>query len=77
MTAWPRSALLEDGQLVVVGHGGSVLLSRDAGQSFTVINRADRLPLAGVASAGNGGLILVGQGGVHLATANGSELDQQ
>lgn len=71
------SALLEDGQLVVVGHGGSVLLSRDAGQSFTVINRADRLPLAGVASAGNGGLILVGQGGVHLATANGSELDQQ
>lgn len=68
---------LADGTIVVVGHGGSVLESQDDGQSFKVYNRPDRLSLAGVSGAGNGNLVLVGQGGVHLATATGAELTEQ
>ncbi len=70
-------ALLADGRIVVVGHGGSVLESTDGGRSFSVFNRPDRLSLAGVSATGDGHLILVGQGGVHLAAANGAALEQQ
>ncbi|HGM7788048.1 TPA: WD40/YVTN/BNR-like repeat-containing protein, partial [Pseudomonas aeruginosa] len=69
-------ALLADGRIVVVGHGGSVLESTDGGRSFSVFNRPDRLSLAGVSATGDGHLILVGQGGVHLAAANGAALEQ-
>ena len=58
---------------MLVGNGGSVLRSIDDGQSFSVYNRADRIALAGVSGLANGGLVLVGQGGVHLATADGAE----
>ncbi|MCZ9636648.1 YCF48-related protein [Pseudomonas putida] len=67
------ATLLDDGSLVLVGNGGSVLRSIDDGQSFSVYNRADRIALAGVSGLANGGLVLVGQGGVHLATADGAE----
>ncbi|MFG8974270.1 WD40/YVTN/BNR-like repeat-containing protein [Pseudomonas paraeruginosa] len=70
-------ALLADGRIVVVGHGGSVLESTDGGRSFSVFNRPDRLSLAGVSATGDGHLVLVGQGGVHLAAANGAALEQQ
>lgn len=72
-----EGSLLADGTIVVVGHGGSVLESKDDGQSFTVFNRPDRLSLAGVSGAGNGNLVLVGQGGIHLASATGAELTEQ
>jgi len=58
---------------VLVGNGGSVLRSADGGQTFSVYNRADRIALAGVSGLANGGLLLVGQGGVHLADAQGAE----
>lgn len=67
------ATLLEDGSLVLVGNGGSVLRSTDDGQSFSVHNRSDRIALAGVSGLAGGGLLLVGQGGVHLAGANGAE----
>lgn len=69
--------LLGDGSVVVVGHGGTVLRSADHGQSFSLINRPDRLSLAGVTALDNGNLILVGQGGVHLAESTGADLGQQ
>lgn len=69
--------LLADGSVAVVGHGGTVLRSTDHGQSFSLINRPDRLSLAGVAALDSGNLILVGQGGVHLAGPNGADLGQQ
>lgn len=69
------ATLLDDGSLVVVGNGGSVLRSADDGLSFSVFNRADRIALAGVTGLSGGGLVLVGQGGIHLATAQGA--DQQ
>ncbi|MNP78194.1 hypothetical protein D3C76_1757520 [compost metagenome] len=57
----------------MVGNGGSVLRSSDDGQSFSVFNRADRIALAGVSGLSEGRLVLVGQGGVHLASAQGAE----
>lgn len=72
-----EGSLLDDGTIVIVGHGGSVLESKDDGASFSVVNRPDRLSLAGVSAAGNGNLVLVGQGGIHLASATGAELTEQ
>ncbi|MFJ1572380.1 hypothetical protein K3F44_12075 [Pseudomonas sp. S07E 245] len=70
------AALLEDGSIVLVGNGGSVLRSRDDGLTFSVFNRADRIALAGVTSLADGGLLLVGQGGIHLANGQGAEEQQ-
>ncbi|WP_176512285.1 YCF48-related protein [Pseudomonas faucium] len=67
------ATLLEDGSLVLVGNGGSVLRSHDDGQTFSVYNRSDRIALAGVSGLADGGLLLVGQGGVHVATAEGAD----
>lgn len=64
--------VLKDGSVVLVGHGGSVLKSTDKGHSFSVLNRADRLSLSGVSADDKGNLILVGQGGVHVATSTGA-----
>ncbi|MDH4581464.1 hypothetical protein E8F20_06185 [Pseudomonas sp. BN415] len=69
-------ALLPDGSLVVVGHGGSVLKSTDNGRSFAVVNRSDRMSLASVIADEKGNLILVGQGGVRVASPTGAELGQ-
>jgi photosystem II stability/assembly factor-like uncharacterized protein len=71
-----NGALLKDGSVVVVGHGGSVLKSTDKGHSFSVLNRADRLSLSGVSADDKGSLILVGQGGVHVATSTGAAPQQ-
>ncbi|HUE94227.1 WD40/YVTN/BNR-like repeat-containing protein [Pseudomonas sp.] len=68
---------LADGSIVVVGHGGTVLKSTDNGRNFSVTNRVDRLSLAGIAAMDNGNLILVGQGGVHVASPTGADLGQQ
>lgn len=68
---------LADGSIVVVGHGGTVLKSSDDGRAFGFLNRVDRLSLAGVTALDNGNLILVGQGGVHVASPTGADLGQQ
>ncbi|MFO2464393.1 YCF48-related protein [Pseudomonas sp. 15FMM2] len=68
------ATLMGDGSLVVVGHGGSVVVSQDDGVTFSVYNRADRISLSAVTAAGNGNLILVGQGGVRVAGPTGTEL---
>lgn len=68
---------LADGSIVVVGHGGTVLKSSDDGRTFSLLNRVDRLSLAGVTALDNGNLILVGQGGVHVASPTGADLGQQ
>lgn len=72
-----NAALLDDGSIVVVGHGGSVLRSSDHGRSFSVFNRADRVSLAAVTAAADGSLILVGQGGVRLTSSTGANPGQQ
>jgi len=42
------ATLLDDGSLVVVGNGGSVVVSHDDGQTFSVFNRPDRISLSAV-----------------------------
>ncbi len=71
------ATLLDDGSLVVVGNGGSVVVSHDDGLTFSVFNRPDRISLSAVTAAGNGDLILVGQGGVRVAEPTGAERKKQ
>ncbi|WP_438866040.1 WD40/YVTN/BNR-like repeat-containing protein [Pseudomonas abieticivorans] len=71
-----KATLLDNGALVIVGNGGTVLRSDDHGLTFNRVSRADRQALAGVASVGSDRLILAGQGGVRLACGNGSEVTQ-
>ena len=71
------AALLDDGSIVIVGNGGSVISSSDNGETFSVFNRADRISLSSVTAAGNGNLILTGQGGVHTTLPNGAEINNK
>ncbi|WP_085656761.1 YCF48-related protein [Pseudomonas sp. B11(2017)] len=68
------ATLLDDGSIVIVGNGGSVISSSDNGETFSVFNRPDRISLSSVTAAGNGDLILTGQGGVRITAPNGAEL---
>ena len=72
-----NGTLLKDGTVVIVGHGGSVLTSKDGGRTFSVFNRADRASLAAATDNAAGNLVLVGQGGVHSATSTGAEPSQK
>ncbi|VVO57539.1 WD40/YVTN/BNR-like repeat-containing protein [Pseudomonas fluorescens] len=68
------ATLLDDGSIVIVGNGGSVIRSNDNGETFSVFNRPDRISVSAVTAAGNGNLILAGQGGVRATSPTGSEL---
>lgn len=70
-------SLLRDGRIAVVGHSGAVLVSDDQGRSFELFSRPDRRSLAGVTSTAQGNLILVGQGGIRVATPTGADLAQR
>ncbi|AHL33720.1 hypothetical protein CD58_12815 [Pseudomonas brassicacearum] len=70
------ATLLPDGSIVIVGNGGSVVRSTDDGVTFSVFNRPDRISVAAVTTAGNGNLILAGQGGVRATTSTGAELSK-
>jgi len=63
-----------DGRIFLVGHGGTLLQSRDFGQSFQIEHRADLLSLSQLALAANGNLVLVGQMGVLVTAADGKQL---
>ena len=67
------ATLLDDGSIVIVGNGGSVIRSNDKGETFSVFNRPDRISVSAVTAAGNGNLILAGQGGVRVTTPTGAE----
>ena len=67
------ATLLDDGSIVIVGNGGSVIRSSDDGETFKVVNRSDRISVSAVTAAGNGNLVLAGQGGVRVTSANGTE----
>lgn len=69
-------ALLSNGDIVIVGHSGSILRSSDGGDSFSLSNRADRTSLAAVVGGKAGDLILVGQNGIHHTDAKGNDLDK-
>lgn len=66
------ATLLDNGELVLVGSGGTVLRSQDAGRSFSVYMRPDRSALSAVVAATPDRLVLAGQGGLHRANADGT-----
>jgi photosystem II stability/assembly factor-like uncharacterized protein len=67
------ATLLDDGSIVIVGNGGSVIRSNDNGETFSVFNRPDRISVSAVTAAGNGNLILAGQGGVRATSPTGAD----
>ncbi len=69
------ATLLDDGSIVIVGNGGSVIRSEDNGETFSVFNRPDRISVAAVTAAGNGNLILAGQGGVRVTSPTGASAE--
>jgi photosystem II stability/assembly factor-like uncharacterized protein len=58
-----------DGSIVVVGAGGTILVSKDRGRNFQVTTRPDRVGLASAKILDNGNLVLVGQRGAMMAPA--------
>ena len=66
-------SLLSNGDILIVGHSGTLLRSSDGGESFSVSNRTDRISLAAVVDGKAGGLILVGQNGIHQTDASGND----
>ena len=60
-------AELADGSLVIVSQNGDVLLSRDQGRSFAA-QPSTALPLAGIAQASDGALVLAGLRGLQRTT---------
>lgn len=68
------ASFLSSGELVIVGHGGTVLRSENGAESFRMASRADRASLTGVISSTDGGLILVGQNGIHITDAQGNDV---
>ena len=66
------ATLLDDGSIVIVGNGGSVIRSNDNGETFSVFNRPDRISVSAVTAAGDGNLVLAGQGGVRVTSPTGA-----
>lgn len=65
-----------DGRRIVLGgNGGAVLTSGDGGATFREYLRADRQGVMGVVPVETTRLLLVGEGGVKYADAQGKNLD--
>jgi len=66
---------LPDGSVVLAGQGG-VILTRPAGeQTFTTARNPDRRVISGIAQQKDGHLLLVGMGGVRVAMADGTPIE--
>lgn len=59
-------AVLPDGRIVITTYSGALLVSDDALEAFTRVQTADPMAYAGVASAGEGRVVLVGNSGVRV-----------
>jgi len=59
---------LADGTVVIVGLGGTVLVSEDGGRNFVYHAQANRRGISSIVDTGAGSLLLVGEFGVKVAT---------
>ncbi|GGC76012.1 YCF48-related protein [Marinobacter halophilus] len=66
-----NGAVADDGRITLVGNGGAVLMSTNAGESFRVTFRNDREGLMAVVPLAGTNLLLVGEGGVVISDARG------
>lgn len=60
------AAQFASGTAVIVGLSGSVLVSRDGGHRFSLLQQADRIGLSAAVTAGDGILVAVGEHGAKL-----------
>ena len=58
-----------DGPVIVTGCAGTLLVSRDGGESFELAQQADRQGLATALATADGGLVLIGEFGVNRLPA--------
>ncbi|WP_246166870.1 WD40/YVTN/BNR-like repeat-containing protein [Marinobacter salinexigens] len=64
----------EDSRIVLVGNGGTVLVSGNGGETFREYVRPDRQGLMSVVPASGTDLLVVGEGGATLTDAQGKNL---
>lgn len=58
--------LRHDGTVLLGGVGGTLLISRDGGQTFDAKRRPDRHAIAAFVDLGRRGILLLGEGGLHV-----------
>ena len=58
---------LNDHVIILVGNSGTILTSKDDGNTFSLQTTHDRQAIVGIGKTDNGKLVMVGQGGVKLA----------
>lgn len=59
-------AVLPDDRIVMTTYAGALLVSDDAMKEFTRVQTADPMAYAGVATTGEGGIVLVGKSGIRI-----------
>ena len=57
---------LNDGTIVIVGLGGTLLVSEDNGRSFALRQQADRQGIAAAVQTDDGAVIVIGEYGVNI-----------
>lgn len=60
------AAMLPEGEIAVVGLAGVVLVSRDAGRSFSLEQQSDRSGLSAALAVGRDAIVVVGENGARL-----------
>ncbi len=69
-----KGTLMEDGTIILVGNGGTVLRSSDGAETFHSYSRRDREGIMDVVPLSGSNLLLFGEGGVKHADAFGKNL---
>lgn len=59
---------LDRQNIVLVGNSGTILTSRDGGKTYTAQTTKERQAIVGIDKTSSGKLLMVGQGGVRLAS---------
>ena len=66
-----NGALLDDGTVLLVGQGGTMLIREPGQQSFNNLSNPDRRVISGLQQMPNGNIMLVGLGGVRQTGPDG------
>ncbi|WP_228289075.1 WD40/YVTN/BNR-like repeat-containing protein [Marinobacter salinisoli] len=73
-TATLNDGFADDSRIVLVGTGGAVLVSGNAGDTFRAYVRGDRQGVMSVVPVSGTDLLLVGEGGAELTDAKGKNI---
>ncbi len=66
---------IEDGQIILVGNGGTVIAKGSASDSFRAYFREDREGIMSIVPVSDSRLLIVGEGGAKLTDPRGKSLD--